>query len=98
MPKHRRHPYTRADLERWKAIAEANTPDTPTQEACEFAPQISSFTTLGGGIGVVVHVKLDNGETALLGMNPMIAKYLALNILAIGQRLGWLDKDNNFTL
>ena len=94
MPKQPRNAFTITDLARWRAIANAESPDTPPQQMCETAPQIRSFTTMGGSAGLVLVLKLDNGETLVIGANPFIASKLAQNILATGKHMQWLDKDN----
>lgn len=86
-----------ADLLQWQTAAIREAPDTPTQKACEMAPSVSSYTTVVRGVQTLIVAKLDNGQTVVWHMNPFIARNLALNILAIGQQMKWLDHDNEIT-
>jgi len=94
MPKMPAQAYTIADLTKWVQIARTEAPESPSQEACEAAPKVRSFTTMGHPTGVILVLKLDNGETISLHANPVIAQHLGLNILATGQQMKWLNQNN----
>lgn len=85
---------TIADLLQWQAIAIWEQPQTPAQHLCEAAPEIRSYTTVVRGNRIGLVAKLDNGQTVIWNVNPFLARNLALNILAIGQQMQWLDQNN----
>lgn len=89
---------TLADLLKWQATALREQPDTPSQKDCKAAPSVSSYTTIVRGVHTLVVAKLDNGQTLSWNMNHFITRNLALNLLAIGQQMQWLDKNNELSL
>jgi hypothetical protein len=89
--------FTMSDLNRWEAIGIAEQPDMPSHASCITAPSISSFNSKGLNTGLVANLKLDNGETLMVHINPVVALQLLNNIIDCGKRGGWMDSNARIT-
>jgi hypothetical protein len=90
--------FTKADLDRWVSIGAAQKPDAPTITACLTAPEVSSFNSKVLNTGMVVSLKLDNGQTVTVKINPVVALQLLNNIIDCGKGGSWLDANARITI
>lgn len=85
------------DLTEWAVRYDTNIPDAPSKVECLTAPEVLSFQALGRKLGLIVTMKLNNGQTITVSLNPVIAKYLADAIESGGENHGWMNRDHHIT-
>jgi hypothetical protein len=79
----------------WECALDAQRPPAPNDGDRWGFPQIESLSPKATSDGVIVRMRALTGEAIEFEMNAVAAKYLAANILAMGQQAGWLDNDFN---
>lgn len=85
------------DLATWQTIFEANIPDPPTPAECMTAPQVLSLELMSRKLGPIIRMKLHNGDTTTIALNPVVAKYLADALLESGELHAWMNADHKLT-
>ena len=68
--------FNRNDLDRWQFIAETERPKAPSNAQCVTAPMVDSFAMKGMHLGIAIALKLDNGQTVTLKINPAMGQFL----------------------
>ena len=89
-------PFTEEALAAYEAAFRDRKPTAPDEAAFKAAPQPCSFALCVTSTGLCVRFASADGAIVDMGLNPYLARTLALFTLEEGERAGWLDEDANF--
>lgn len=79
----------------WEGALASRRPPTPSNAERPDFQQVEALSPKATSDGVIVRMTTQTGNSIDVELNAVAAKYMAANILALGQQAGWLDNDFN---
>ena len=90
--------FDQADLHRWERRFEMEAPSAKDRVDATDCPHAVSLRSQASAYGIAVKMRLADGSETEVFLNVLVARALAMEIIDVGARIGWMKDPKSITI